>query len=170
MTFTPPVNFNKPGPNKRVCAFLIDTLLAQLIAYVITIIFTDRLHFLIWALLILLRDIFDGQSIGKRLVGIQCLGKDGTPAKTLPCVVRSILMIIPIIPVIEYFFMRFDNYGRRLGDKMAKTVVTNLKPDEKDYRYLWLSLLVLLVSIVLQLALTAVYVALHPEAIKQLAH
>ena len=170
MNFILPVNFNKPGPNKRVCAFLVDALLAQLIAYIFTIIFTDWVYLPIWPLFLLLRDFFDGQSIGKRLVNIQCVGENGLPAKTLPCVVRNILMAVPLFPIIEYFLMRFDDHGRRLGDKMAKTVVINLKPDEKDYRYLWLSLLILLVSIALQLCLAAVYVALRPEALKSLTH
>ena len=49
------MTFNKPGPNKRVCAFLIDSIIAQICGGVISFILGKNISWIIWSAIILLK-------------------------------------------------------------------------------------------------------------------
>ncbi len=144
------MEFSKPGPNKRVCAFLIDSCVGQFLTTFFFFSGLIQFNWIIWAVYILFKDSFNGKSLGKRLVGLQVIGLDGNVVKPRQALVRNILMIIPIFPVVEYIVMRCDKDGRRLGDQMVKTEVTDLKPQLKDIRFLWISILVIVLFIIFQ--------------------
>lgn len=144
------MEFHKPGPNKRVCAFLIDSCVGQFLSTFFFFTGLIQFNWIIWALYILFKDCFNGKSLGKRLVGLQVIDLEGNVVKPRKALLRNILMVIPIFPLIEYIVMRCDKAGRRLGDQMAKSEVTDLKPLLTDVRFLWISILVLILFITFQ--------------------
>lgn len=135
--------FNKPGPNKRVCAFLIDSLIAGGIHIIIVLLIAKNIFDFAWYIYILLRDCFSGQSLGKRLVGLQVIDEKGTPVAASKTIARNIFMIIPFFPIIEYFIMLNEESGRRIGDKVAKTKVNDLRPEIPDVKFLWISIVLI---------------------------
>jgi len=87
----------------------------------------------------LLRDI-TGASLGKLLLGLKVIGKDGSPAskgalvlRNLPIAIGPALMIIPLLgyvlaPIVSMIIMLVEvifllTQGERVGDRLAKTVV-----------------------------------------------
>ncbi|MDD5130343.1 MAG: RDD family protein [Candidatus Omnitrophica bacterium] len=148
------MDFSKPGPNKRVCAFFIDSIIAQFIAIFISVLLGKNFTWAIWIIVILFKDCFNGQSAGKYLVGIQVIGEDGLPAKSAKTIIRNILMVIPVLPLIEYIVMLKDKVeAKRFGDRIAKTKVNDLKPQAKDSTFLWISIALLVAVIVLKIAI-----------------
>ncbi len=137
------MEFIKPGPNKRVCAFLIDIIILDIFAVLMTMVFSKNLNWIIASLGILLRDCYQGQSIGRRVVGIQVIDYEGQVAPPGLTIWRNLLMIIPLFPIIEYFVMLNDKKnGQRLGDLWAKTRITDLKPEIPDSRFFKISLVI----------------------------
>ncbi len=67
----------------------------------------------------LLKDSFNGRSIGKRIFGFQLINRHGNVATPLQCYIRNLFFIIYPIEVIFVFF----NPSRRLGDFVAGTTV-----------------------------------------------
>ncbi|MBI5873691.1 MAG: RDD family protein [Candidatus Omnitrophica bacterium] len=142
------MDFHKPGPNKRVCAFLIDSVIGQILGVMFALIGIIKIDYFVWAAYILFKDIYNGQGVGKRLVNIQVVDSDGVSAKPSKTILRNIFMVIPVFPVIEYCIMLRDKEsGRRLGDKTAKTRVNDLKHEAKDITYLWISLAIVAIII-----------------------
>ena len=145
------MSFNKPGPNKRVCAFFIDSIIAQICAAVISIVLDRDVVYLVWSIIILFKDCLHGQSLGKYLVGTQIIDENDLPAKPGKTIVRNIFMIIPFLPVIEYIRMHYDRAeGKRIGDNLARTKVADLKPQIKDKVFLWISILLVIITILIQ--------------------
>ncbi len=155
------MDFNKPGPNKRVCAFFIDSIIAQVCGGIISFIFAVNISWLIWLIVILFKDCLDGQSVGKYLVGTQIIDENNAPVNPSKAIIRNIFMIIPIFPIIEYFRMLRDKeQGKRIGDNVAKTKVTDLKPSMSDNTFLW-------ISIVLAIIIVVIHFGQHPELLKR---
>jgi len=135
------MTFNLPGPNKRVCAFLIDAIIFNMVGTGISAVTGMNLIWVISAIGIILKDCIDGQSIGRRIVGLQVLDAQDNPAQLATTAVRNFVMIVPILPIIEYIVMiRNKETGLRLGDQWAKSRVTDLRPDVPDGKYFWISL------------------------------
>ena len=108
---------------------------------------------LIAAAYILVRDGLDvsfmpRQSLGKRLLGIQAVGRDGRPLdltrsiqRNIPLAVAFVAPVFAVLPIVggtmalilalcgavlgimEIVFVLTDPHVRRLGDKLADTVV-----------------------------------------------
>ena len=134
------MDIHKPGPNKRVFAFLIDALIVDGIGLLLS--FAGiKIGWLIWAIYILFRDCYNGRSIGKLCVNLQVINGQGKPANFVQSVIRNILMVIPVFPIIEYFVMINDNLGRRIGDKLAETQVYDLEQKDEESFYLVLSII-----------------------------
>lgn len=133
---------------KRFIAALIDGLLAGVVSLV------PLVGGLVAAAYILLRDgleldFMDRRSIGKKLLGLRPVRLDGQPMDVMTSVKRNlpfaigalgaVFMIIPIlgwivaillglvamvVAVLEMIFVFTDAAGRRMGDKLAGTQVT----------------------------------------------
>ena len=76
----------------------------------------------------LFRDgLFEGQSVGKRLMGVRVVRKDGGPCTAVDALVRNILWVIPVMNLLmglsglRAVFNRPD--GRHWGDRLAETRV-----------------------------------------------
>jgi uncharacterized RDD family membrane protein YckC len=164
------MDFNKPGPNKRVCAFFIDTIIAQIFVGIISFLFIKNIDFIIWSVIILFKDCFNGQSIGKYLVGTQIIDENNLPVKSFKTIIRNIFMVIPIFPIVEYVsILRDKQEGKRTGDNVAKTKVSDLKPQRKDTVFLWISIVlaVFVVAIRVSLGVGAMLLKDHPEFFKR---
>ncbi len=158
------MNFFKPGPNKRVCAFLIDSCIFQLIGFSCFAIAASDISWIVYTVGTLLKDCYSGQSLGKRVVGTQVIDEEGSPAEPFKAIQRNITMVLPIFPIVEYIVMlRDQEQGRRLGDKMAKTRVIDLKPEAKDSFYLWISIGLVIFMIIVQIAFGFYMMFKHPE-------
>jgi uncharacterized RDD family membrane protein YckC len=76
----------------------------------------------------LLRDgLFDGQSVGKRLMGLQVLGPDGARSTWQVSAARNVLWIIPFVNVATgltgLYYLFHDPTGRHWGDRLANSRV-----------------------------------------------
>ena len=141
-------DFRKPGFNKRICSYLIDLLFISLIWLGFS--FALKVNFPWWLAIIywLLRDSFNGQSIGKIVVGLQVVDEEGKVITPVEGIIRNIIMTIPFISLLEYFFMVRDEHGRRLGDQFVQTKVNDLRPNVRDGQFLFISL-VLVAAVVM---------------------
>ncbi|MCX5705100.1 MAG: RDD family protein [Candidatus Omnitrophica bacterium] len=162
------MDFNMPGPNKRVCAYFIDAIIITAIGIVVSLMFSMNLYWIIYVLLILFKDSFNGQSFGKYLVGTQIVDENNSPASISKAAIRNIFMAIPFFPIIEYFVMLNDKQeGRRIGDRVVKTRVNDLKPELKDSIFLLISLVLVVIYVAVVLGYTYTLIKLDPSLIKQ---
>jgi len=162
------MEFNKPGPNKRVCAFVIDSIVGWILGIVFSFILARNVSFIIWTAVILFKDCFSGQSFGKFLVGTQIVDENNYPASALKVIIRNIFMAIPIFPIIEYVVMLRDKEeGKRIGDRVGKTKVTDLKPEVKDSLFLWISIVLVLIVMVIQTYIGLMLIKQHPELLQK---
>ena len=68
----------------------------------------------------------DGQTPGKRTLGLKVVNDNGTPVTWLPSVVRNLLRTVDMLPALYGFGIAsslLDPAARRLGDHVAGTVV-----------------------------------------------
>ena len=77
----------------------------------------------------LLRDgLFEGQSIGKRLMGLKVVaGQRRTPCTLVNSAIRNLLWVIPFVNVAMgltgCYYVVYDAAGRHWGDRLADTRV-----------------------------------------------
>lgn len=87
------------------------------------------LMFLIyWGYPILFEVLNDGQTIGKRTMGLKVVNDNGTPVTWVPSIVRNLLRTVDMMPVMYGFGLvsgLLDPAGRRLGDHAAGTLVVH---------------------------------------------
>lgn len=71
----------------------------------------------------------DGQSVGKKAMGLRAVAEDGTPLTNNwgPGIIRNIVLWIPFFPLVELIILLTNEKGLRLGDQWAKTKVISLK-------------------------------------------
>lgn len=134
------IQIEKAPFQKRLLAFLIDLCILCLIQSVILllVIFSSKsvsLERLIWAnviatlinlLIYLVKDLPKGISIGKKLMKIAVRDTEdyGKVPDFFRLIVRNIFVLIwPI----EFFILILRKDRKRLGDKVAKTEVVNVK-------------------------------------------
>jgi uncharacterized RDD family membrane protein YckC len=80
----------------------------------------------LWTYYIFFELIWNGQSPGKRWVGLRVMRSDGTPVTLLESLVRNLLRLVDFLPFaygIGVVTMFLDHQGRRLGDLAAGVLV-----------------------------------------------
>lgn len=86
---------------------------------------------ILWGYYVIFELIWNGQSPGKRLVGIRTVRYNGQPIGIVESAIRNIVRIIDFLPT-GYGFgvvsMFADRQSRRLGDFAAGTIVVHDKP------------------------------------------
>jgi uncharacterized RDD family membrane protein YckC len=107
----------------------LDRLLAALIDWLIIALFSATGFGAIIGIAYLLTKeslpIFEGQSIGKKLLRIKVVDSDTyMPIKNAyeKCLIRNITLLIPVFQFIDAF-MIFSSDRKRFGDQWAKTIV-----------------------------------------------
>ncbi len=91
-----------------------------------------------FAYFVLLEAFWNGQTLGKRLIGIRVLRDDGAPVGFFAVLARGLLRILDVVPVvfpIDVVLMLVSRKGQRLGDLVAGTVVVKTGL-ERDFRSL----------------------------------
>jgi uncharacterized RDD family membrane protein YckC len=86
---------------------------------------------LYWLYPILFEVLRDGQTIGKRAIGLRVIHANGTPVGWLASIVRNLLRSVDMLPVLYGFgavASLLDPQGRRLGDMVAGTLVIHAAP------------------------------------------
>jgi len=77
---------------------------------------------------VLFEMIWNGQSPGKRLVGLRVIRRDGTPITLSESLVRNLARLVDFLPFaygVGILSMFLDKQSRRLGDLAAGTVVVH---------------------------------------------
>jgi uncharacterized RDD family membrane protein YckC len=79
-----------------------------------------------WGYYIFFEVAWNGQSPGKRWVGLRVIRGDGTPIGLSESIIRNLMRIIDFLPVyygLGIIVMFFNRQSRRLGDLVADTLV-----------------------------------------------
>ncbi|MBD8878929.1 RDD family protein [Rhodanobacter sp. 7MK24] len=85
---------------------------------------------LLWAYWVICELWLDGQSLGKRALGLRVVNLDGTPVTWLPSVTRNLLRVVDALPGVYGVGLAstlVDPCARRLGDIVAGTMVVYAK-------------------------------------------
>ena len=85
---------------------------------------------LLWAYWVICELWLDGQSLGKRALGLRVVNLDGTPVTWLPSVTRNLLRVVDALPGVYGVGLAStlaDPCARRLGDVVAGTMVVHVK-------------------------------------------
>jgi len=86
---------------------------------------------------IVLESAWNGQTVGKRMVGIRVVCTNGTPIRTAHSFVRNIIRLIDMLPgpyTVGLFSMFVTRRMQRLGDLAAGTMVVKERAWELDRR------------------------------------
>ncbi|MBI2685150.1 MAG: RDD family protein [Acidobacteria bacterium] len=70
--------------------------------------------------------LWQGQTVGKRMMGIRVMDRDGLPIHVSQIVVRNLLRPVDMLPMfylVGGMVALASRYGQRVGDKAANTVV-----------------------------------------------
>lgn len=70
--------------------------------------------------------VFDGRTLGKRIFGLRVVARDGAAAGNGALLVRNIVRSLDV--VFGVVLMALDPLSRRLGDRLAGTVVVHDRP------------------------------------------
>jgi uncharacterized RDD family membrane protein YckC len=84
------------------------------------------LFVLMWGYSVICEVWFNGQTLGKRALGLRVVSADGTPVTWMPSVVRNLLRVVDVVPGVYGVGLAstlIDRHARRLGDIIAGTLV-----------------------------------------------
>jgi uncharacterized RDD family membrane protein YckC len=129
------------GPLPRILAWIIDTLIRGSLLFVLMMIlgtlyvfgfglFMISLFLIEWFYPVLFEIYMQGQTPGKKTLGIRVLCDDGTPVGWSPSLVRNLLRVVDFLPILYGFGLASIIMSRdfkRLGDLAAGTVVVYAK-------------------------------------------
>ncbi len=83
---------------------------------------------LFWGYYILFEMIWNGQSPGKRWIGLRVLRTDGTPITLIESIIRNLVRLVDFLPIfygVGVVTMFVNEQARRLGDLAAGTLVVH---------------------------------------------
>lgn len=81
---------------------------------------------MLWGYYIFFEMLWNGQSPGKRWVGLRVIRADGTPLTLTESIIRNLVRIVDFLPLfygVGLVAMFLDKKSRRLGDMAASTLV-----------------------------------------------
>ncbi len=84
---------------------------------------------LMWAYSVACEVWWNGQTLGKRALGLRVVNADGTPVTWLPSVVRNLLRVVDLLPGVYGVGLvstLIDPSARRVGDIVAGTLVIHV--------------------------------------------
>ena len=130
------------GPVPRALAWLVDLLVRGSILLLLGMLlgllgrlgeglYSVGLFLVFWAYPIVLEAAWNGQTPGKRALGLRVVAGDGAPVGWLPAVVRNLMRTVDMLPfgyATGLVACLCDRDGRRLGDLVADTVVVHVAP------------------------------------------
>ena len=83
-----------------------------------------------WIYPIALEALWNGQTVGKRAMGLRVVSADGGPVGWLPAITRNLLRTVDMLPfgyAVGLISCLADAHGRRLGDMVARTLVIHVQ-------------------------------------------
>jgi uncharacterized RDD family membrane protein YckC len=83
-----------------------------------------------WFYPVLFEVLRDGQTIGKKAMGLRVVHANGTPVTWIASIVRNLLRVVDTLPLlyaIGFISGLIDPRGRRLGDMVAGTLVVHVE-------------------------------------------
>jgi len=134
-------NFVLAGLMSRFLAWLIDTVVSVMLAWVILIVlsmsmfafpgFASAMGFVVWFLIdwgymILLESVWSGQTIGKRAMGLRVIQESGVRVGFYQSLLRNLARPVdrlPLFYLVGGVAALFSQSQQRLGDMLAGTVV-----------------------------------------------
>src|SRR6188508_2543724 len=128
------------GPVRRMLAYLIDLVIRGLVVLALGLVLAIALgspeavggvlliaaFVLEWAYYVVFETSGDGRSLGKRALSLRVVKEGGFPISFMDSVLRNLLRGADFLPfgyVIGLFVMAGDSRFRRLGDRVAGTLV-----------------------------------------------
>lgn len=90
---------------------------------------------MLWGYWVVCELWLDGQSLGKRALGLRVVNSDGTPVTWLPSVTRNLLRVVDALPGLYGVGLAsclIDAQSRRLGDIVAGTLVVHVRAGSSD--------------------------------------
>jgi uncharacterized RDD family membrane protein YckC len=81
-----------------------------------------------WGYPILLEALWEGRTVGKRVLGLQVVSADGGPVGWMAAIARNLLRTVDMLPfgyALGLVSCLADAHGRRLGDLAAGTLVVH---------------------------------------------
>lgn len=128
------------GPVPRAFAWLIDLLVrfglvvlgSMALAMLGTAgrgLYLVLLFLVVWAYPVAFEVLWDGQTPGKRALGLRVVSADGAPVGWLASFVRNLMRTVDMLPVgyaCGLVSSLVDRWGRRLGDVVARTMVVHV--------------------------------------------
>jgi uncharacterized RDD family membrane protein YckC len=136
------------GPVPRALAWLIDLVLRMAVLIALSMmlgmlgalgegLYLIGLFLVYWAYPIVLEAAWNGQTPGKRALGLRVVAGDGAPVGWLPAVVRNLMRSVDMLPfgyATGLVSCLCDRHGRRLGDLVADTMVVHVLPRASEPR------------------------------------
>jgi len=110
----------------------------ELVAATFAAILVLVMFFLLWGYFVVFETMWNGQTPGKRYVGIRVIRDDGSAAGFVPILIRNLVRVVDFLPLfyaIGAFSMVVSSRGQRLGDLVAGTIVVKARV-ERDFRRL----------------------------------
>lgn len=129
------------GPVSRAIAWALDlairlgvlVILAMILAMLGRIgqgIHLIALFLIFWAYPIVLEALWNGQTVGKKALGLRVVAADGAPVGWLAAITRNLLRTVDMLPfgyAAGLAASLIDPHGRRLGDMVAGTLVVHVE-------------------------------------------
>ncbi|MGV8961440.1 MAG: RDD family protein [Stenotrophomonas sp.] len=134
-----PLHLPAAGPVPRALAWLIDLAVRFGVLSVMSLplmllgglgqgLYLGLMFLMFWAYPIVL-EAWNGQTLGKRVLGLRVVACDGAPLGWMAAIVRNLLRTVDMLPfgyAVGLVSSLCDHHGRRLGDLVAGTVVIHL--------------------------------------------
>ncbi|MBL8301030.1 MAG: RDD family protein [Rhodanobacteraceae bacterium] len=128
------------GVLPRAAAWAIDFVLRMAVIWVFSILlvllgdlglalYLILLFALFWLYPVLFEVLNDGQTPGKRALGLRVVNANGTPVGWVPSIVRNLMRTVDMLPLFYGFGLvagLIDRNSRRFGDMVADTLVVHL--------------------------------------------
>ncbi|WP_454832881.1 RDD family protein [Pseudoxanthomonas wuyuanensis] len=89
------------------------------------------LFLIFWGYPIVLEALWNGQTVGKKALGLRVVAADGAPVGWLAAITRNLLRTVDMLPfgyAAGLAASLIDPHGRRLGDMVAGTLVVHVEP------------------------------------------
>jgi len=134
-----PLQLPAAGPVPRALAWLIDLMarfgvLALMSPLLMALgglgqgLYLGLMFLMFWGYPIVL-EVWFGQTLGKRALGLRVVARDGAPLGWMPAIVRNLLRTVDMLPfgyALGLLACLCDAHGRRLGDLVAGSLVVHV--------------------------------------------
>ncbi|WP_425501812.1 RDD family protein [Pseudoxanthomonas broegbernensis] len=130
------------GPVPRALAWGVDLFVRMAVLLVLSMVlgmlgglgqglYLVGMFLVVWGYPIVFEVLWRGQTPGKRALGLRVVAGDGAPVGWLPAIVRNLLRSVDMLPfgyAAGLVACLCDRDSRRLGDRVADTVVVHVSP------------------------------------------